>query len=290
MGAEYVDYLSNLFADLQEAEYAVSYNVGYCHLPTVTEINKDFLNGKKTLEPIYALDELKHSTFSYPLNITKEFDELKKIKELVLNAFNETTKKVIIASDHGTSRLAVLVRETKFDNKIKAEGLEIYRYGRYCIGTALEQQLQTAINYDGKLIFADYTRFEQKGVPSDEIHGGASIEEWLVPIVCVEKRSAKRKQEEKCEIETTTPIVEPEIGTGQVTIAFVVRGRKCKKINATIKGIRYACAEKDSEYFFNYIPAKNETEVKALISDGSILGEFVVKIKQKISQNKKFDI
>ena len=290
MGAEYVDYLSNLFADLQETEYAVSYNVGYCHLPTVTEINKDFLNGKKTLEPIYALDELKHSTFSYPLNITKEFDELKKIKELVLNAFNETTKKVIIASDHGTSRLAVLVRETKFDNKIKAEGLEIYRYGRYCIGTALEQQLPTAINYDGKLIFADYTRFEQKGAPSDEIHGGASIEEWLVPIVCVEKRSAKRKQEEKCEIETTTSIVEPEIGTGQVTIAFVVRGRKCKKINATIKGIRYACAEKDSEYFFNYIPAKNETEVKALILDGSILGEFVVKIKQKISQNKKFDI
>lgn len=111
-----------------------------------------------------------------------------------------------------------------------------------------------------------------------------------MPIVCVDKRSAKRKQEEKCEIETTTSIVEPEIGTGQVTIAFVVRGRKCKKVNATIKGIRYACAEKDSEYFFNYIPAKNETEVKALISDGSILGEFVVKIKQKISQNKKFDI
>ena len=290
MGAEYVDYLSNLFADLQETEYAVSYNVGYCHLPTVTEINKDFLNSKKTLGPIYALDELKHSTFSYPLNITKEFDELKKIKELVLNAFNETTKRVIIASDHGTSRLAVLVRETKFDNKIKAEGLEIYRYGRYCIGTDLEQELPTAINYDGKLIFADYTRFEQKGAPSDEIHGGASIEEWLVPIVCVEKRSAKRKKEEKCEIETTTPIVEPEIGTGQVAIAFVVRGRKCKKVNATIKGIRYACTEKDSEYFFNYIPAKNETEVKVLVSDNIILGEFVFKIKQKISQNKKFDI
>lgn len=290
MGAEYVDYLSNLFADLQESEYSVSYNVGYCHLPTITEINKDFLKDKKTLEPIYALDELKHSTFSYPLNITKEFDELKKIKELVMSSFNETTKRIIIASDHGTSRLAVLVRETKFDNKIKAEGLEIYRYGRYCLGTDLEQELPTAINYDGKLIFADYTRFEQKGAPSDEIHGGASIEEWLVPIVCIEKRIADSKHKEKCEIETTTSIVQPEIGTGQVKIAFVVRGKKCNKVYATIKGIRYACNEKDSEYFFNYIPTKNETEVKVLVSDSALLGEFVVKIKQKISQNKNFDI
>lgn len=86
----------------------------------------------------------------------------------------------------------------------------------------MEQELPTAISYDGKLVFADYTRFEQKGAPSDEIHGGASIEEWLVPIVCIEKRLTQSKQEEKYEIETTTPIVQPEIGTGKVSIAFIV--------------------------------------------------------------------
>lgn len=290
LGAEYVDYLSNLFADLSELEYVISYNVGYCHLPTITEINKDFLNGKKTLEPIYALDELKHSTCSYPLNITKEFDELKKIKDFVINSFNDTTKRIIIASDHGTSRLAVLVRETQFDSKIKADGREIYRYGRYCEGTDLEHELPTSINYNGKLIFADYTRFEQKGAPSDEIHGGASIEEWIVPIICIEKRMTKGKQEEKCDIETTTPTVQPEIGTSQVTIAFVVKGRKCKKVYATVKGIRYACVEKNGEYHFDYIPVKNESEIKVTVSDGAILGDFIVKIKQKISQNKKFDI
>ena len=70
----------------------------------------------------------------------------------------------------------------------------------------------------------------------------------------------------------------------------MVRGKKCKKVYSTIKGIRYACSEKDSEYFFNYIPLKNETEVKVVVSDSALLGEFVVKIKQKISQNKNFDI
>ena len=290
MGAEYVDYLSNLFADLRESEYNVSYNVGYCSLPTTTDANKDFLNGKNTLTPIYALDELKHAICSYPMNIVKEFDELKKIKDVVMNSFKENIKKIIIASDHGTSRLAVLVRETQFDNKIKAEGSEIYRYGRYCIGTDREQELPTAINYDGKLIFADYTRFEQKGAPSDEIHGGASIEEWLVPIICIEKRSQQDKKKEKCIIETTTPLVQPEIGTGRVVIAFVIKGRSCEKVHATVKGIRYECTEENGEYRFNYVTKKNETEVKVLVYSGSILGEFIVNVKQKISQNKNFDI
>ena len=290
MGAEYIDYLSHMFVSLQEKEYSVSYNVGYCHLPTVTEINKDFLNGKKALEPVYALDELKHSTFSYPLNIIKEFEELKKIKEIVMNAFNDTIRKIIIASDHGTSRLAVLVRATQFDKKIKLEGHEIYRYGRYCEGTDMEQELPTAISYDGKLVFADYTRFEQKGAPSDEIHGGASIEEWLVPIVCIEKRLAQSRQEEKYEIETTTPIVQPEIGTGKVSIAFIVKGKKCEKVYATVKGLRYTCIEKNGEYCFEYIPSKNETEINVLVSVDGNLGKFAVKIRQKISQNKNFDI
>ena len=290
MGAEYVDYLSNLFADLRGSEYDVSLNVGYCNLPTITEINKDFLNGRNTLALIYALDELKHSICSYPMNIVKEFDELKKIKDIVMNSFKENVKKIIIASDHGTSRLAVLVRETQFDNKIKAEGREIYRCGRYCVGTDIEQELPTAINYDGKLIFADYTRFEQRGAPSNEIHGGASIEEWLVPVVCIEKRVQQDKKEEKCSIETTTPLVQPEVGTGRITIAFVVKGRECKKVYATVKGIRCECIERDGEYRFDYVTKKNETEVKVSVSSGSILGEFVVMIKQKISQNKDFDI
>jgi hypothetical protein len=140
------------------------------------------------------------------------------------------------------------------------------------------------------LIFADYTRFEQKGAPSDEIHGGASLEEWLTPIVCIEKHLSSGIQEEKCIIETTTPIVQPEMGTGEVQIGFIVSGRKCKKVYATIKGIRYECSNKNDEYYFIYVPVKNETEIKVVVSDGEIIGEFIVKIRQKISQNKKFDI
>ena len=288
LGAEYIDYIAYLFSDLSENDYAISYNAGYCHLPTITEINKDFLNGKNVLESIYALDELKHSTFSYPLNITKEFEEIKKIKDLVLNSFNGNIKKVIIASDHGTSRLAVLVRETPYDNKIKKDGLTLFRYGRYCNGTEYEQELDTTISYDDKLIFADYSRFEQKGAPSDEIHGGASMEEWIIPVVCVEKVTAKKK-EEKVTINLLTPIVTPELGTGKVVVEFSVKGRMCKNLFAMVKGQRITC-EGSGVYKFDYIPVKNESEIKVKVLDSIILGEFTVQIKQKITQNKNFDI
>lgn len=288
LGAEYIDYIAYLFSDLSEKDYSISCDIGYCHLPTITEINKDFLVGKNVLESIYALDELKHSTFSYPLNITKELDEIRKVKDLVLNSFNGNVKKVIIASDHGTSRLAVLVRETPYDNKIKKEGLSLFRYGRYCNGIEYEQELDTTISYDGKLIFADYSRFEQKGAPSDEIHGGASMEEWIIPIVCVEKINAKKK-EEKVTINLLTPLVTPELGSGKVVVEFSVIGRKCKKLFAMVKGQRIHC-EGNGVYKFDYIPIKSESEIKVKVLDNIMLGEFTVQIKQKITKNKNFDI
>ncbi len=289
MGAEYIDYLSSLFSELPQSEYEITYSIGYCHLPTITEVNKDFLMGKQQLPPIYTLDELKHSNVIYPMNIIKEFEELKRIKDIVINSFNGSIKKIIITSDHGTSRMAVLVRETPYDTKVKPEGREIYRYGRYCNGTDLENELPTAINHDGKLIFADYTRFEQKGAPANEIHGGASLEEWLVPVISIAKCS-KSNVAENVVVETTTPIVKPELGTGKVTIKFLIKGKKCSKVFAAVTGRKIACAEADGIYQFEYIPNSKDTEIKVRISDGEKLGEFIVQIKQKITRNKNFDI
>ena len=289
MGAEYIDYLYALFSDLPQSEYEITCSVGYCHLPTITEVNKDFLNGKQQLPPIYSLDELKHSNVGYPMSIIKEFEELNRIKDIVLNSFNSSIKKIIITSDHGTSRMAVLVRETSFDIKIKPEGREIYRYGRYCNGTDLEHELPTSIIHEGKLIFADYTRFEQKGAPSNEIHGGASLEEWLVPVINIVKCS-KSNVQENIVVETTTPIVQPELGTGKVTIEFLIKGKKCSKVSATVNGLKIACVVADGVYKFDYVPSSKETEIKVRISDSEKLGEFIVQIKQKITHNKNFDI
>lgn len=249
LGVEYIDYLFSQFEDLSDNEYIVSYNVGSAHLPSITDINKDFLASRNVVEMIYQLDELKHSNCAYPVSITKELSELHKIRDIVLNSFSNSINKVIVAADHGTSRLAVLIRDTEFDHKIKPGEREIYRYGRYCNGTDLEAELDTAINYDGKLIFADYSRFEQKGSPANEIHGGASLEEWLVPIISIEKVD-KSAVAEMLVLDLKTTVVTPELGSGKVTIKFTLSGNKERKLYAMILGKRIPCRFDGDCYYF----------------------------------------
>lgn len=187
LGAEYLNFLAEDFAPLTE-KFSVKYQVGRCNLPSVTENNKDFLQGKNVFYEILDLDTLKHTNLNYPENILGELEFLVTLKEKFLRAV-DTFKKVILCSDHGTSRLAVLARQTKFDNAFPAEGRQLYKSGRFADAMAGDEKIfSTALEYDGKIIFADYSRFIQKGSPGSEVHGGATWEEILVPVITIERR------------------------------------------------------------------------------------------------------
>ena len=130
------------------------------------------------------------------------------IKEKILNLL-DIHEKIILCADHGTSRLAVLSRQTKFDIAFSAGGRTVYKSGRFAdtsLGEA--QNFPTALEYDDKIIFADYSRFVQKGVPGSELHGGASLEEILVPVITIERR----KKNAERQTQSPTPI--PKIKRG----------------------------------------------------------------------------
>ena len=66
-----------------------------------------------------------------------------------------------------------------------------------------DEKIFSSAIFDGdKIIFADYSRFLQTGAPGNEIHGGASLEEWLVPIITIEK-TGKNSAREKIKISPT---------------------------------------------------------------------------------------
>ena len=112
------------------------------------------------------------------------FDLLKEKILLALNSF----KKIILCSDHGTSRLAVLARKSDFDNVIDAENRTVYKSGRFADSFPDdEKNFPTALEFDGKIIFADYSRFTQRGSTGNEIHGGATLEEVLVPVITIQR-------------------------------------------------------------------------------------------------------
>lgn len=291
MGIEYVDYLAHLFGDLDEKQFQCSFDAGYCTLPSVTEINKDFMNGRNTAEPpIRDLDELKHSNNVHPESLIKQFGHLDTIKDRALGLLNGNISKVIIAADHGTSRLAVKVRNTEYDNDLpKPEGVSVYKYGRFCDDTVDETLYPTAISINDRLIFADYSRFVQPGAPIDEIHGGASLEEWIVPVIVIEKLG-KKKTITKVEITPKTTKYKPELVTKLVRVQFAISGEKREKVYATVRGQKIPCEYQDGRYEFAFTAESSDNKLLIKIVDGSIIGQFEIEIEQGIKKNLKFDI
>lgn len=187
LGAEYMNFFTADFATLEE-NFSVKYQVGRCNLPSVTELNKDFLQGRNIADEVLELDTLKHESRSYPENILAELKFLSTLKEKIRRAL-DVHEKIILCADHGTSRLAVLARQTKFDVVLPADGRTVYKSGRFAdILSGDVQNFPKALEYDDKIIFADYSRFVQKGAPGSELHGGATLEEILVPVITIERR------------------------------------------------------------------------------------------------------
>lgn len=196
LGAEYINFLAADFASLKE-NFSVKYQVGRCNLPSVTENNKDFLQDRNVFAEILDLDTFKHTLQIYPENILGELKILVTLKEKILRGL-DACKKIILCADHGTSRLAVLARQKKFGNNFPAENRTVYKNGRFADALPNDEKIfPAAVESDGKIIFADYSRFIQKGSAGAEIHGGATLEEILVPIITIERREKISVQKNK---------------------------------------------------------------------------------------------
>ena len=292
MGAEYIDYLAYVLDSMPKEKYAIQYRVGFCNLPSTTEKNKDFLLGKNVLLEMLDLDELKHGSNQYPKNIILEMAFLDTLREKIEDAMDSGKSKIILTSDHGTSRLAVLVRKTGYDRKLPVQGHSIYKYGRYCEGTDIADVLTTAIEYDGKLIFGDYTRFEQKGAPVDEIHGGASMEEWLVPVITIEKVSRKAKIKKATnKVILKDKELKIDSFTKMVTIEFSLEASVTETVSVLLHGKRIGCEKLDGGYIFKYKPLDEETEATAIVFVGSNeISKAKFSIRRPLTTNKRFDI
>lgn len=291
MGAEYIHYIAHVLSSMPIDKYEIRYQVGYCNLPSTTENNKDFLSGKKVIFELLDLDELKHGSNQYPNNIIQEMAFLDSLREKIEGALDDGLSKVILTSDHGTSRMAVLVRKTDFDKKLPAQGHTIYKYGRYCEGTDIADELPTAIEYDGKLIFADYTRFEQKGAPVDEIHGGASLEEWLVPVISIEKKSVKANKTVINKVLLKDEEHKIDSFTKMVTIVFSLQVPVIDTVSVLLRGKKIGCQKCEDEYTFKYKPLDGETDITASVFCGNAqIGKIKFTVKRPLAANKKFDI
>ena len=152
-----VEYLSFIQAKCEEYGLTTNISVARCELPSLTCFNKEFIDTFKQkgceVSDIKELDEIKHhgeETFSYekvktPIYLIRELeiidDLLKKIRASIYSP-NSSYKKIIIISDHGASRLAVL-NETENLWRMETKGMHS---GRCCPQNEINEQPNSSIS------------------------------------------------------------------------------------------------------------------------------------------------
>ena len=184
-----VEFLSCIILLASRAKLTTKTMIARAELPTLTSQNKNFYDdwtGDKFIKN-QRLDELKHSTENFvdgkcsaPLYMCDELEIIDGVIDEIKNSLiQRKSGKVILTSDHGASRLAVMYgRGTRHKVNCKGE-----HSGRCCLTSELDAKPNCAIEENGYWILANYDRFAGGRLSSVEVHGGATLEEILVPVI-----------------------------------------------------------------------------------------------------------
>ncbi len=198
LGVEFLNYImkkcaaKGLFAEPKVAK---------CNLPSITEYNKEFINdfksaGADIIDNIKKIDEVKHKALGdysfekthYPIHL---IDELEAIDQVLSNVSSKLStnkyKQAYIIADHGASRLAVIKEHTLpiKSNRTGNHG------GRVCEENELTKNLPHAIHEGEFCIMAGYELFDGSRPAAVETHGGATIEEMVVPIIRITRNTSE---------------------------------------------------------------------------------------------------
>ena len=169
-------------------------------LPTETEYNDQWNKMDTPHDKLDKLDKLAHHGViddpSYYACIQEQFSFFSKVVDKVEELFQKYHR-VIITGDHGSSRLAARFFHAREGYPAPASS-QVCSHGRFCIfnGAKIIASSNQVITKDSDgnqyLIFKNYDHFKQSGFAAGgddenaqygELHGGASPEELLVPVV-----------------------------------------------------------------------------------------------------------
>lgn len=276
LGVEFLGYISAVCKEL-----GLNINISVCraNLPTTTFYNKDFLNGIAGYRDIKDLDKLKHEgegDFNYimnklPLHIVEELKIIRSVLEKVKVTLSNH-KKAIIVSDHGASRL-VIINEKQYNFDVQSNGTH---GGRCCVYTNDLPQVDYATIENGQYILASYDRFKGGRAARVETHGGATLEEVVVPII---------------EVTRADTDIEVQFVESTILVSFkkkaTLRLFSTKKLDKAMlkidKRFYLATEENTMVYTFPIIDIKRAGDYSAEVYDGDnlIIDELKFSIKKE---------
>ena len=195
MGVEWLPMLTT--AARERGIRVASALAGHVQLPTITAVNKINWASERTLQGIKKLDNIVHD--GEEKHVAKPAEEnlraqLDVVSNEVLRAVGEGLAKyprVLLTADHGASRLAVCAWDQDLVKTLEISNVEILDW-RYCKNAPESEEFEKPLNGDYSVV-RGYNRLPKKGGKIFELHGGATLEERLVPVVVFERGPAQTK-------------------------------------------------------------------------------------------------
>lgn len=187
LGVEYLPYIQ---AKCEQYGLIYEIDIVHCELPSITAENKDFKHYFQTKDIGY-LDELKHhsqiydyETCPYPIHVFRELEIIdKEIRRIRAQLIQQVAQKAVIISDHGASRLAVIYQHEN-DSLIELD--EKGKHSGRCCPASEDPHIPAVAYEGGYAVLGNYERFKGGRKANMEVHGGASLEEVVVPIITLQ--------------------------------------------------------------------------------------------------------
>jgi hypothetical protein len=250
MGLEWIGFINGLLKNYSEINMEIK--TGRANLPSTTEHNKNWI-GKDEL--IRGLDKIAHEyDYSFPDSLLKQMVIIKEAIEKAVNLFKEYGE-VLITSDHGLTRFA------SYGDKVSVpEGTEICKWGRYAVLPTDKEQHnfnQLCVCEENRVFLAAHGKFRGGSSTVGEVHGGATLEECLVPVIKLYKQK----------IASPVPI---NVKIDEPVVKLDVKGAGILKIelSETINNLSLRVRAK------SYVGAKKQERQWEIILDGLKVGDY----------------
>lgn len=286
LGVEYLGLIETL---AKKRGLSIRINIARAELPTITETNRDFYDAwQGSKEKNKELDDTKHSDMGgynftnneLPIHLAKELEIItsmidKAATKLALRYY----KHILIVSDHGASRLAVLRRkEEKYDTDTNG-----VHSGR-CCKIFQPYDLPFAAEENGYLVLADYGRFRGSRAANVEVHGGASLEEVVVPVIELTLK------DRNVTVKLVEEVVTVDFRTGTEIKLFF--NSPMQDISVVLDGKSYSAFQIDTNHYSVKLPdTKRAGDYSAdVYASDNLIGKVMIKAQGKSGKiNDAFD-
>lgn len=284
LGVEYLSYITVL---AKKKGLSLHMDIVRSDLPTITTINNQFYHqwtgGKKYKEE--RLDNIKHkekggyffTDDEDPIHIPAEFEVIEKaVNTAAMELSMHHCKSFIIASDHGASRLAVIKKqEIPYETDTQGE-----HSGRCC--KSFEGcDVPYKIEDNDFISLSDYGRFHGSRAANVEVHGGASLEEIVVPVITL-----KLKKQTNSQINVMHPDdIIADRHTGVVLKLYISDVENSKDISLVIEDKTYNGVTNDRTHYTFELKdikrAKTKPYMAEIFDGGDLIGSISFKVRGK---------